>query len=69
MPQMHRPVGCEPGEGCFHCKLKDCRYSGNRSKEERELYTGSKRETVGHGSMPPTHQRSGHVSHDWHGRR
>ena len=29
MPQTHRPVGCEPGEGCFHCKLKDCRYSGD----------------------------------------
>ena len=64
MPQTHRPVGCEPGEGCFRCRLKDCRYSGNRSKEERDMCSGRIKETEGHGYMPQTHQGSGHVRTD-----
>jgi len=69
MPQKHRPKGCEPGEGCFRCRLKDCRYSGKRSRSEYDMLHGRVRETEGHGYMPNTHERSGRVGNKWHGHR
>lgn len=63
MMQKRRPKGCEPGEGCFRCRLRDCRYNGGRSQEERDLYAGSTHEMVGEGYMPPTHQRNRKKNH------
>ena len=59
MQVAHRPQeGCEPGAGCFHCPFRDCRYSGNRSKSEADLFTGRHNETEPHSYMTTQHQRN-----------